>query len=238
MTDRRPLIVIPTYDERDNLARIAEAALAALPEAHLLVVDDNSPDGTGELADRMAAEDSRIHVLHRPGKQGLGQAYLAGFAWALARDYDRVFEMDADFSHDPKYLRGMLDAAERYDVVVGSRYVPGGGTRGWSLPRRLLSRGGSLYARTILGVPVHDMTGGFVCYRRSALEALDLDQVTATGFVFQIELKYRAHRAGLSILELAIVFPDREVGESKMHAGIAVEAVTQVWRLRWRLRDR
>lgn len=235
MSSRRPLIIIPTYDERDNLERIAAAALAAVPEAHVLVVDDNSPDGTGALADRMAAKDPRVQVLHRPGKQGLGRAYLAGFEWALARDYERVFEMDADFSHDPKYLRPMLDAAEHYDVVIGSRYVQGGGTRGWSLPRKLLSRGGSLYARVILGMGVHDMTGGFVCYRRTALERLDLAAVSSTGFVFQIELKYRATLRGLTIVELPIVFPDRERGESKMHGGIALEAVLQVWRLRWRV---
>ncbi|HLT40212.1 MAG TPA: polyprenol monophosphomannose synthase, partial [Enhygromyxa sp.] len=209
MSTRSPLIILPTYDERDNLESIVAAALAALPEAHLLVVDDNSPDGTGELAERLAADDPRVHVLHRPGKQGLGRAYLAGFDWALARDYDRVFEMDADFSHDPKYLRAMLDAAEHHDVVIGSRYVPGGGTRGWSLPRRVLSRGGSLYARTILGMHVHDMTGGLVCYRREALAQLGLAEVSSTGFVFQIELKYRAHLRGLSIIELPIVFPDR-----------------------------
>jgi dolichol-phosphate mannosyltransferase len=232
MSARRPLIIIPTFNERDNLEGIATAALAALPGAHLLVVDDNSPDGTGALADRMAAVDPRVHVLHRPGKQGLGRAYLAGFDWALGRDYDRVFEMDADFSHDPKYLGAMLEAAETHDVVIGSRYVAGGGTQGWSLPRRLLSRGGSFYARVILAMPVRDMTGGFVCYRREALEALELGAVSSTGFVFQIELKYRAYLRGLSIVEVPIVFPDRVVGESKMHAGIAFEAVAQVWRLR------
>lgn len=232
----RPLIIVPTFNEKDNLERFVAAVLARCPEVHVLVVDDNSPDGTGELADRLAAADARVHVLHRAGKQGLGRAYLAGFAWALARDYDRIVEMDADFSHDPAYLRPLLDASEQADVVIGSRYVAGGGTRNWSLRRRMLSRGGSLYARTILGMHVADMTAGFVCYRREALAALDLDAVTSNGFVFQIELKYRAHRRKLRIVEIPIVFPDRVAGESKMHLGIAMEALTQVWALRLRVR--
>jgi len=233
----RPLIIVPTYDEKDNIERFVAAVLEALPETHVLIVDDNSPDGTGKIADRLAATDpgERIHVLHRAGKQGLGRAYLAGFDWALARDFDRIFEMDADFSHDPAYLRPMLDASEHADVVVGSRYVEGGGTRNWNLRRRMLSRGGSLYARTILGMQVRDMTAGFVCYRRDALRRLGLAEVTSTGFVFQIELKYRAHLLGLRIVELPIVFPDRVAGESKMHAGIAREALAQVWSLRFRL---
>ncbi len=233
----RPLIIVPTYDEKDNLERFVAAVLEALPATHILIVDDNSPDGTGAIADRLARADgqARIHVLHRAGKQGLGRAYLAGFEWALARNYDRVFEMDADFSHDPSYLPAMLDASEHADVVVGSRYVAGGGTRNWSLRRRMLSRGGSLYARTILGMRVRDMTAGFVCYRTEALRRLDLANVTSTGFVFQIELKYRAHLHGLRILELPIVFPDRVAGESKMHTGIALEALTQVWALRFRV---
>lgn len=232
----RPLIIVPTFNELDNLERFVAAVLERCPEVHVLVVDDNSPDGTGVLADRLAAADARVHVLHRAGKEGLGRAYLAGFAWALARDYDRIVEMDADFSHDPSYLRPLLDASEQADVVIGSRYVPGGGTRNWSLRRRLLSRGGSLYARTILGMHVADMTAGFVCYRREALAALGLDAVTSNGFVFQIELKYRAHRRGLRIVEIPIVFPDRVAGVSKMRLGIAMEALTQVWALRLRVR--
>jgi dolichol-phosphate mannosyltransferase len=233
----RPLIIFPTYDERANIERIVAAVLEAVPETHVLIVDDNSPDGTGEIADRMAQADplQRIHVLHRAGKQGLGRAYLAGFDWALARPYDRILEMDADFSHDPRYLRPMLDASEHADVVIGSRYVVGGGTRNWSLPRRLLSRGGSLYAQAILGMRINDMTGGFVCYRAEALRRLKLADVTSTGFVFQIELKYRAHLLGLRITEIPIVFPDRVAGESKMHGGIALEALGQVWALRFRL---
>jgi dolichol-phosphate mannosyltransferase len=238
MPERRPLIVIPTYNERENLAAIVEAALHAVPEANILIVDDNSPDGTGTLADSLAEADARVHVLHRAGKQGLGRAYLAGFDWALAHDnhYDRVIEMDADFSHDPKYLRPLLDATEHADVAVGSRYVAGGGTRNWNLARRALSRGGSLYARTILGMRIHDMTAGFVCYRREALETIALADVSATGFAFQIELKYRAYLAGLRIVELPIVFPDRVAGESKMGLNIAVEAAIGVWKLRARVR--
>ena len=181
---RSTLIVIPTFNERENLEAIVEAILATVPHAHILVVDDGSPDGTGVIADRLAGEDERIHVLHRSGKLGLGTAYIAGFKYALARDYQRIFEMDADFSHDPKYLPVMLDAAESADMVVGSRYVTGGGTRDWTLGRRLLSRGGGIYARAVLGMDVQDLTAGFICYRRETLEALDLDAVSSTGYVF------------------------------------------------------
>lgn len=236
MTERKTLIVIPTFNERENLERIIAAIHEVVPHVHILVVDDGSPDGTGEIADGLAAADERIHVKHRTGKLGLGTAYIAGFKWALERDYERVMEMDADFSHDPKYLPTMLDEAERHDMVVGSRYVPGGGTQNWGLWRRFLSRGGGLYSRTILGVKVQDLTAGFICYRRETLERLDLDDVTSTGYVFQIELKYRVHRLGMSIKETPIVFPDRVAGESKMSGDIAREAITQVWKLKWRLR--
>ena len=232
---RSTLIVIPTFNERENLEAIVEAILATVPHAHILVVDDGSPDGTGVIADRLAGEDERIHVLHRSGKLGLGTAYIAGFKYALARDYQRIFEMDADFSHDPKYLPVMLDAAESADMVVGSRYVTGGGTRDWTLGRRLLSRGGGIYARAVLGMDVQDLTAGFICYRRETLEALDLDAVSSTGYVFQIELKYRVHLLGRRIVEVPIVFPDRVAGTSKMDAGIAREAITQVLKLRLRL---
>jgi dolichol-phosphate mannosyltransferase len=234
--ERRTLIIIPTYNERENLENIVSAIHEVVPHVHVLVVDDNSPDGTGEIADRLAETDERVHVLHREGKAGLGKAYIAGFRWALSGDWERVFEMDADFSHDPNYLPAMLDAAESADMVVGSRYVDGGGTRDWGLLRRFISRGGGLYARTILGVGIQDLTAGFICYRRETLEKLDLDAVTSTGYVFQIELKYRVHRLGLTIREVPIVFPDRVAGESKMNAGIASEAITQVWKLRFRVR--
>lgn len=235
MRDPATLIIIPTYNERENLARIVAAIHEQVAFAHILVVDDNSPDGTGQIADGLATDDDRVHVLHRPGKQGLGRAYLAGFAWALARPYERIFEMDADFSHDPRYLPAMLDAAESADMVIGSRYITGGGTRDWGVGRRLLSRGGGIYARTILGMTVQDLTAGFICYRADALARIPLDEVTSSGYVFQIELKYRAHRLGMNIVEVPIVFPDRVAGTSKMTGNIAREAILQVWRLRMRV---
>jgi dolichol-phosphate mannosyltransferase len=199
----------------------------------VLVIDDRSPDGTGELADRLAAAEPRIKVLHRPGKEGLGKAYLAGFAWALERGYRLVMEMDADFSHDPKHLPAMLAAARGADLVLGSRYVPGGGTVNWGLGRRILSRGGSLYARTILGLRFRDLTGGFKCFRREVLEAIDLGSVSCTGYAFQIELTYRAARRGYRVVEVPIVFADRRVGQSKMSRRIVLEALLKVWAIRF-----
>ncbi len=230
----RVLICIPTYNERDNLAQVTEAAHAVLPQADLLVIDDNSPDGTGQLADELAQKDPRIHVLHRPGKQGLGRAYLAGFDWGLRRDYDLLFEMDCDFSHDPKYLPELLAAAEQgADLVIGSRYVDGGGTENWGVGRKIISRGGSLYARTILGVGVRDLTGGFKCFRRKVLEALPLDRIRTQGYGFQIEMTYRTLKAGFKVVEVPIIFVDRRVGQSKMSRAIFVEAMTMVWKLRF-----
>lgn len=235
MTERRTLIIIPTYNERENLENILAAIHDVVPHVHVLIVDDGSPDGTGEIADRLRRGDERIHVLHREGKLGLGTAYIAGFKYALERDYERIFEMDADFSHDPKYLPQMLAACETHDLAIGSRYVTGGGTENWGLARRFISRGGGLYARTILGVSIRDLTAGFMCYRRETLEAIDLDAVSSTGYVFQIELKYRVHKLGRSIVEIPIVFPDRVAGVSKMSGDIAREAITQVWKLKMRL---
>jgi dolichol-phosphate mannosyltransferase len=230
---RRPaLVCLPTYDEKDNVVPMVEAILAATPEVDVLVIDDNSPDGTGRLADGIAAREPRVHVLHRAGKQGLGKAYLAGFAWALDRGYRLVLEMDADFSHDPAYLPGMLEAAREADLVLGSRNVPGGGTRNWGVGRKLISRGGSLYARTILGIPVRDLTGGFKCFRREVLEAIDLPTVECTGYAFQIELTYRALRKGFRVKEIPIVFVDRRVGHSKMSRRIVLEALRKVWSIR------
>lgn len=227
------LVCIPTYNERDNLEPIAQAVLAADRRVDILVVDDNSPDGTGRLADELAAREPRLRVLHRPQKQGLGRAYLHAFQWALAEGYTYVLEMDADFSHDPRYLPAMLDAAESgVDLVLGSRYVQGGGTVNWGLGRQVLSRGGSLYARTILGVKVRDLTGGFKCFHRRVLESLDLQAVQSTGYAFQIELTYRALRRGFTVRELPIVFEDRRVGQSKMSRRIFMEALTMVWKLR------
>jgi dolichol-phosphate mannosyltransferase len=229
---REALVCLPTYNEKDNVERICRAILAASPALDVLVIDDNSPDGTGAIADRLAAEGPRVQVLHRAGKQGLGKAYLAGFAWALERGYRLVLEMDADFSHDPRYLPAMLAGAADADLVLGSRYVPGGGTVNWGLGRKLLSRGGSLYARTILGLGVRDLTGGFKCFRREVLEAIDLGSVACTGYAFQIELTYRAVRRGFRVLEVPIVFADRQVGQSKMSKRIVLEALRKVWSIR------
>jgi dolichol-phosphate mannosyltransferase len=231
-TGRKVLLCLPTYDERENLAPMIDAILAAVPQVDVLVIDDNSPDGTGRLADEIAAREPRVKVLHRAGKEGLGKAYLAGFAWALARDYGLVMEMDCDFSHDPRYLPGMLAAAEEADLVLGSRYVKGGGTVNWGLLRKLISRGGSFYARTILGLSVRDLTGGFKCFRREVLEAIDLASVQCTGYAFQIELTYRAVRRGFKVHEFPIVFADRRVGHSKMSRRIVLEAVRKVWSIR------
>lgn len=237
--ERRPLILVPTYNERDNLAIATSAALAAVPEAHVLVLDDASPDGTGELADQLAAADPRISVRHRPGKQGLGRAYLDGFAWGLAapQQFTHFVSMDADGSHDPAHLQDLLATCHPgeggADVVIGSRYVAGGATRDWGLGRKLLSRGGGLYARTILGMRVRDLTAGYVCYARHVLADLDLAGVAASGYGFQIEMKYRAHRRGFTLRERPIVFPERTRGQSKMSPGIAAEALALVWRLRF-----
>lgn len=231
-TDRRALICLPTYNEIDNLRPMVAAIREVVPAVEILVIDDNSPDGTGALADELAAADAKVHVLHRAGKEGLGKAYLAGFAWALARGYGLILEMDCDFSHDPKYLPGMLAAAGEADLVLGSRYVAGGGTVNWGLGRKLISRGGSLYARTILGLSVRDLTGGFKCFRREVLEAIDLASVECTGYAFQIELTYRASRKGFRVREIPIVFADRRVGHSKMSRRIVLEAIRKVWSIR------
>jgi dolichol-phosphate mannosyltransferase len=230
---RRAIICLPTYDERENLGPVLHAIHAVAPAVDVLVIDDASPDGTGRLADELAARDPRVKVLHRAGKEGLGRAYLAGFAWALERGYGLVLEMDADFSHDPRHLPALLAAARDADVVLGSRWVRGGGTVGWGLGRKLVSRGGSLYARTILGVPVRDLTGGFKCFRREVLEALDLPTVECAGYAFQIELTYRALRKGFRVVEVPIVFAERRVGRSKMSRRIVLEAVAKVWSMRF-----
>jgi dolichol-phosphate mannosyltransferase len=235
----RALVCIPTYNERDNIEPIARAALAADPRIDILVIDDNSPDGTGRIADELAARDPRAHVLHRPSKQGLGRAYLDGFRWALQRGYPFILEMDADFSHDPRYLPHFLDRAEAgVDLVLGSRYVPGGGTVNWGLGRKLVSRSGSLYARTILGLRQRDLTGGFKCFRRGVLESIDLASVRSSGYAFQIELTYRAIQKGFEVVEIPIVFEDRRVGQSKMTGQIVLEALAMVWKLRLTVQDR
>ncbi len=232
MSDARPLIVIPTYNEKDNLPSLLDAVHGAMPFAHVLVVDDNSPDGTGDLADTRAEQDAWVKVLHREGKQGLGTAYIAGFKWGLERDYTHIFEMDADFSHDPRSLSALLEATQTADVALGSRWVKGGGTVGWPLKRQLLSRGGSLYARTILGVGIKDLTGGFKCFRREVLQTIDLDGVATKGYGFQIELTWRALQKGFKVVEVPITFVDRVAGQSKMSGAIFKEALTVVWKLR------
>jgi len=227
------LVIIPTYNEAENLGPITSAVLAAEPRVDILVVDDNSPDGTGDLADALAKKEPRVKVLHREKKEGLGKAYLHAFRWALDAGYQFIIEMDADFSHDPKYLPVLLnEAISGTDLVLGSRYVDGGGTVNWGPVRRAISRGGSLYARSILGVGIRDLTGGFKCFRRAVLEAIDLGAVKSTGYAFQIELTYRALKAGFSIKEMPIVFEDRRVGQSKMSRKIFVEALTMVWKLK------
>ena len=229
------LIIIPTYNEKENLGPLLEAIYEIRPDIHVLVVDDNSPDGTGQLVAEWAEApqyEGRVFLLRRAGKLGLGTAYIAGFRWALARSYRRILEMDADFSHNPRYLPDLLAAAEEADLVLGSRYVPGGGVKNWGCWRPFLSRGGSLYARVLLGLPYQDLTGGFKCFRREVLETLDLGAVRSNGYSFQIELTYRAHCKGFKIKEVPIVFGDREGGKSKMSKHIFFEAVLMVWKLR------
>jgi dolichol-phosphate mannosyltransferase len=235
-------VVIPTYNEAANVEGIVRATVAELerlvPNAHrVLIVDDNSPDGTGAIADRLAQELPQVEVLHRAVKTGLGHAYVAGFGHALRGDAELVLEMDADFSHDPRYLEPLLAAAQHADLVLGSRYVEGGGVEDWGIVRRVISRGGSLYARTILGVHVRDLTGGFKCIHRRVLETIQLETIRAEGYVFQIEVTYRALLAGFTVTEVPIVFRDRSVGTSKMSTRIAAEAMWAVPFLRLRAPD-
>jgi dolichol-phosphate mannosyltransferase len=222
-------LVLPTYNEAENVEPLVEAARAKLPaSAQVLIVDDGSPDGTGEIADRLAERHENVRVLHRARKEGLGPAYIAGFREALAGGAGLILEMDVDFSHDPAYLPRLLEASKRADLVLGSRYVPGGGVSDWGPLRRAVSRGGSIYARLVLGVDVRDLTGGFKCFRREVLEAIDLDQISTHGYAFQVEMTYRAIRLGFKVIEVPIIFRERRVGASKMNLGIAAEAV---WRL-------
>jgi dolichol-phosphate mannosyltransferase len=228
-------LILPTYNEAENLEPMVDAALPRLGrDPTVLVVDDGSPDGTGAIADRLAANRAEVRVLHRTSKEGLGLAYLAGFAAALDGGAERLVQMDCDFSHDPADLPRLIAAADAADVVLGSRYVPGGGVESWGLGRRLLSRGGCAYARLVLGVPVRDLTGGFKCWQRTALETLDLTGVDAHGYGFQIETTYRAIQAGLRVTEVPIVFHERREGQSKMTARIALEAIWKVPALRLR----
>ena len=229
----KALIVLPTYNEVENLRPLWEAIQAQVPDISLLVVDDHSPDGTGQEADRLAQENPRVHVLHREGKLGLGTAYLAGFRWALERDFDPILEMDADFSHDPGHLPAILASSGAADLVLGSRYTVGGGTANWSWARRMLSLGGNTYARIMLDLPYTDLTGGFKCFRRRVLEAIPLDEIHSEGYGFQVEMTWRALNAGFRVMELPITFHERRVGQSKISRRIVLEALALVARLRW-----
>jgi dolichol-phosphate mannosyltransferase len=230
----RGLVIVPTYNERENIERLIDSALTQFDLLDVLVVDDNSPDGTGSVVDEIAAREPRVHALHRAGKLGLGTAYLAGFRWALERDYEFVFEMDADFSHDPGHLPQFLAAAQHADLVLGSRYREGRVTVvNWPIMRLILSYSANIYARAVTGLPLYDATGGFKCFRRKVLEAIDLNAVRSNGYAFQIEMSFRAWKRGFRIVEIPIVFVDRTEGESKMSRRIIREAVWMVWRLRW-----
>ncbi len=233
--DRGPAwLVLPTYNEAGNVEPFVEAVLAKLPaSAQVLIVDDNSPDGTGRIADRLASVHDNVNVLHRQVKEGLGPAYIAGFHRALSEGAGLILEMDSDFSHDPAYLPRLLEAADRADLVIGSRYVSGGGVGEWGAMRKAISRGGSAYARFVLGVGVRDLTGGFKCFRREVLEAIDLDSVEARGYAFQVEMTYRAIKRGFRVVEVPIVFHDRQVGTSKMSKSIVAEAIWRVPLLRF-----
>jgi len=228
----RALVVVPTYNERTNLPHLVPLILQQDRRIEVLVVDDNSPDGTGALADELAAANPKIHVLHRAGKAGLGKAYLAGFEWALTRGYDYIFEMDADFSHDPKFLPEFLQAIETADLVIGSRYRHGVNVINWPISRLLLSVGANEYARRITGLPLTDSTGGFKCFRRRVLEAIDLERVKSNGYSFQIEMSFRAWKQGFRLVEIPIIFTDRVEGHSKMNRRIVREAIWMVWWLR------
>ena len=232
----RILVIIPTYNEQENITRIVDRVRTAVPEAHVLIVDDSSPDGTGKIADDMSESDTHLHVLHRLGKQGLGAAYIAGFGWGLDEGYDVLVEMDADGSHDPAQLPLLLDRLRTADLVLGSRYVPGGEVVNWPKSREILSKGGNLYTRMMLGLPLADATGGYRAFRASALRALDLQNVGSAGYVFQVDLANRVSHAGLRVAEVPITFVERQYGDSKMNRAIVAEALWQV--TRWGFRDR
>ncbi len=233
MTAPRLLIITPTYNEADNLERFVRALFDVMPDAHLLIVDDASPDDTGKIADRLAGADERVRVLHRGGKLGIGSAYLDGFRAGLAAGYDVLVQMDTDLSHDPKYLPAMIRALDRgADLVLGSRNVPGGGVEGWGPGRHVLSKGGSLYSRLILGLSIRDLTSGYKAFRRDVLDAIDLSSIRSEGYSFQIEMTWRALRRGFRVVEVPIVFVDRRAGKSKMNREIFAEAIAMVWKLR------
>jgi len=229
----KTLIIIPTYNEIDNLRPLLEQTFTYAPATDVLIVDDNSPDGTGKLADEIHGENAQVQVIHRAGKLGLGTAYIAGFMYAIEHGYDAAFEMDADFSHDPRYLPDFLKKIEDADLVIGSRYVPGGATPNWSFMRRFISGGGNIYTRVLLGTKIHDWTAGYRCYRRYVLESINLESIKSQGYAFQIEMAYRVTRKGFKTVETPIVFMDRRVGKSKMSRKIFIEGFTYVLRARF-----
>lgn len=230
----KKMIIIATYNEKDNIEKILADVYHNVPDVHVLVIDDNSPDKTYEIVEKLAVEKyaGQLFLMRRAGKLGLGTAYIAGFKWGLERDYDIIGQMDADFSHNPKYLPTMFNTLKTYDVAIGSRYVDGGGIVNWGLKRKLISRGGSLYSKIILGIPVNDLTGGFKCWRREVLATIGIDELLSTGFCFQIETTYKAYLNGFKIKEIPIIFEDRVLGQSKMSGGIFKEALLMVLELR------
>lgn len=231
---QRALIVFPTYNERDNIEKIVHAVLPLDARVNVLIVDDNSPDGTGDIADRLARNIDKVHVLHREKKEGLGKAYLAGFRWAIEHEYDFIFEMDADFSHGPEYIKDFLREIQHNDLVIGSRYISGVNVINWPMTRLLLSYFANVYTRIITGLPLRDATGGFKCFRRQVLESIDFDKVKSSGYSFQIEMSMRAWKSGFRIKEIPIIFVDRVAGTSKMSKKIMREAIWMVWSLRLR----
>jgi dolichol-phosphate mannosyltransferase len=231
--EMKALIIIPTYNERENITAIVEEILSRVPQADILIIDDHSPDGTGEIADGLHERFPTVFALHRPGKLGLGTAYVTGFKYALERGYDLAFEMDADFSHDPRYLPDFFEKIAEADLVIGSRYIAGGDTPNWSLLRRFISGGGNIFARVMLGLPIKDATAGYRCYRREVLSALDLDSITSQGYAFQVEMAYRTLQRGFRVREIPIIFVDRRVGQSKMSRKIFLEGFLFVMRTRF-----
>jgi len=227
------VVVVPTYNERENIEELIEKTLSTSPDIDILIVDDNSPDGTGEIAKKIAKENPRVKVLHRPGKMGLGSAYVEGFKWALEKGYDFIMEMDADFSHNPEDIPRFIEKIKEYDLVIGSRYTDGVSVVNWPISRLLLSYFANIYARTVTGVPIMDLTGGFKCFRRKVLESINLDTIMSDGYAFQIEMNYRAYKKGFKITEIPIIFIERRAGSSKMSKKIVWEAFWLVWKLRF-----
>ncbi len=227
------LVIIPTYNEIENIENIVAEVFKYVPTANILVVDDNSPDGTGAAVEKLSEKDDRVRLIMRPGKLGLGTAYITGFQYAIENEYDYIFEMDADFSHNPAHMPRFLDAIKGADLVIGSRYISGGGIENWSISRKFVSRCGSLYSRLLLSVPYKDLTGGFKCFRRKALQAIPLEEIQSEGYAFQIEVTYRTHKRGFLIKEIPILFADRRGGHSKMSWKIFFEAIYRVWQMRF-----